>query len=595
MDSVCTKKDSTQLNINKKFQNIYFANYDEVRTIKGFKFELIHIIKSIWSIIYFIPLFAIFIMNIASSDGIAGVFINDSIYFNLYLVIFLPMLCIYKVHDVNDFELSLNSAIIVYIRKALSVMCFAGIFPIIIIIYAGLPMIYSSLSFPLFLNFSLYITVTWGIQILFCTGFGFFLGLIIRHKIAYVTVFISAIAISPIFQIFLISNDIVEYSRNNIANLNLLNLIFDEPWRLRRLGYGFSFNTFFWSDILIYCFVAVILSSLTFLIIMIAKKAFTNKFLQIGICLCIIILSSYGFYQTKETALASYPIIYSAYDGEEIPSKFDNKVIDENYRELSIISYEMDVDLNSNFKNTCSLEILNTSNNDFFDTLKLKLDECFNIDSIKIENEEITFRRTNDYIEIENIHLLKNKIKKIEIIYSGTINYCDDLLTKNVFADNNSANLPEIFAWYPKLETLKNQINFTIDVRAKNHLVSNLSNHTVLSGKNEYKLSGEATDVYLVSGYFSTISIDEYTITSYEELINIETMKKEINEIKNGEYEIPNTPLMIYEDGHNSFYFSTDEMSQIKTLFFYPYSYNAASGVYYFDGAIILTDTVARW
>lgn len=551
--------------------------------IKFIKFEIRQLFKSVWSILFFVSFISIFSIIAIQSKGSTALLLGDMFYIEVFLCVFILTFSLFIAQNINDFEFSLESKRKIYSIKLLSIIIFLLPSLCLLIIYLFLP-IHSGTTFDLQLDYLKYILICWLTKIFFLTVLGFFLGRLSEKKIMYVISFFIAIIISPFFQNFVVTYFVG--SANKVSNtiLNLINISLDEPYKFYTFTYGFTSNRLFFFDIIVYPIIGVILLSLLFFCkTILSKKNIINS--------SIIIVSLLLICVTINKLIDAYPDIYDSISFIEMPEKYDNTKINKELADIKVFSYKMDVQLKKKFENKCVITLNNDNQKEINSGLELKLDDCFKIHRITIDNVDVSYKRNGEYICIENRPVFSEAQFNIEIDYSGDVNYMNQLYVRNAFVDDVAAYLPETFAWYPKLEVARGNIKYDLTVEAGNNIVSNLSDNKALEGLKKYSLTSQmSSDIYLLCGYFKTETINNVTVTAFSDLIN--SRKKKImvvyQDFLNDTFGIASDPLP--KPNVEPEEVPTKELSN-KSLLFIPFAYNSIGEAYCLDDCMIISET----
>jgi len=131
--------------------------------------------------------------------------------------------------------------------------------------------------------------------------------------------------------------------------------------------------------------------------------------------------------------------------------------------------------------------------------LELKLDPAFEIEEILCGGASVPFERTWDGIVIDDTAITGSADFELEFKYSGRVYYCSSSWYMTAFSTKDSAGLPPGFAFLPMIPGDGAQREYSLKVRAKNPVVSNLDTE---GGGGEYTLSGQSSLVCIFSGHF---------------------------------------------------------------------------------------------
>lgn len=567
--------------------------------MKTLNINLKKIYKSLWLPVMIIPsvglsLFVLF----AVSYGYTGVFASQIASMNIFLLLLIPLISVYFVHSTLDFEYSVISVTKLILCKYISVniFCFSSVLiPIIIIII--LSSIYS-VSYILVISYILYIILSFLTQSLMLTAIGFVVAFLLKNKSAYVVSVIISLIFSPFLQNFVNSlNNFFTANSAFAATSNLLNISYDETFRVRFFGAGMPFN----SETFLSWAAEVLFGLVILCILLIAKKRTALKNIiipcAVGTVFTILfVISIYAYYQ-------SAPIIYDYTVRDERAEKSDEYVQDGST--VKVTDYNMELKLGSVLHNKCIIQITDLDS----DNITFKLDDCFDITNITVNDNFVNYIRDGSYVSITG---LPGSDMTVLFEYIGRLNYEDLLHNKVNYSDCTSSYLSEIFAWYPKILSQSNNIDkrFTIDLTSNNTFVSNL-NGNVLMNKGNSKISGTATDIYIFSGYITSVEIDEKNIIIPLEFVNkkssIEIVQREIDYMTNENASIYTDFLAPYpfadnvnptdeqiEEWQNSLKATQNEIDAVDTVLYIPMTYNIVGLSYIYGNTYICCESILR-
>lgn len=179
--------------------------------------------------------------------------------------------------------------------------------------------------------------------------------------------------------------------------------------------------------------------------------------------------------------------------------------------------YNMNLNINDNIENYCSLEIKIYKDN--INSLELGLYEELTLSKVEVDNQPVEFERTNHSFIIN----LPREYKKGETInvnthYSGKINTVWIQGEEMFFVRNNWMFLGNVFEWYPKLNDSRlKEYNLDIKFTGENKIYSNLDGESTLCQCN---LSGKDSEIFLVRGNVKEREYKGYLIIGNEEVIS---------------------------------------------------------------------------
>lgn len=396
-------------------------------------------------------------------------------------------------------------------------------------------------------------------------------------------VFLLSIIMSPFFQNIVGSGARnLENPSNICALLNLINLTYDEPFRFHFVSYGMPINENLLWTIFFYAALSIMLFCL---LVIIKEHSHKQKLISTSVCILCAFVCIFSYCGVLKTS----PIVYNFFESNEqgilqTSEKVDNQNIVNENKNWNVESYHMDVDLKSNFHNKCTIK-LETQLLDDNQIIKLKLDSCFHINEILVNGIKTSYKRDNDWLSIQT----KDKLITLEIDYQGKINYADGLLQKTVFCEDFASYLPEIFAWYPRLQNNQENILFTLNVNSSNPVVSNIKRES--NSNNKTLFSGKTKDVFLFSGFIESVSYQDKIFIvpqaspfrdekDFHKLQNILDLVEQPNNVLNSPFSFNVTEEMFVN-------------KQFQTYVFIPYSYDSIGGLpYAIDDICIINEYI---
>lgn len=256
-----------------------------------------------------------------------------------------------------------------------------------------------------------------------------------------------------------------------------------------------------------------------------------SRMLRTGIIICSIAVCAYlgiGIYSLKPTFYENEAVQKVEAGGFDNKNKVSFSKSDSDYY---IEKYKMNINIDNEFKNNCSMNVMINQNN--IDSIKLALYEGLKISNIKVDEKQCSFdRKENSFvIKLPKQYSKGDKIN-INLQYSGFINTTWRNGEELFFARSNAFFLAHTFEWYPKQsdEYLK---DYEIELMhsGKNKVYSNLDNQ---SQSPKYKLSGKAKEIFIICGHIEERKYKGYTFVGNEELINNDKYCEQIiKELKN--------------------------------------------------------------
>lgn len=458
-----------------------------------------------WIFILFVPVLVLSVMIYMTSGSIVSQYVYYLPIINVYLTVFITVFSVYAAHSIREIEWSVKSRACVIAKgiAAANIFCLSALsFPIIFIIFGC---IQNSLPFELAVNYIFYIVCLTFAQTVFLSGLGFFGGTVIKGKAAYPFVVLLSAFFTPHVQEYLFEINTRGHESSsdiggNLALANLINLSWDDTSIIKYAGYGMAFN----SETILSRIITVLCGVVLILAVLGVKRCFKLKgAAALGILsTAVIVLGAYCvklYFEASPIIRWSDNQYIDSIDGT--PTKPDTAHIYSDPDSPVISRYDMKLDTGNTVKNKCELE-LKVNNNP---NVKLRLDECFKINSLTVNGEKSDYEREGDYFTVALNPSEERAVIALE--YSGRMNYAGVLHSKIDVCDFAGGFLSGMFAWYPKLLSLQNCEEpkvFTVEINAVNRFVTNLDGYALhQSGKQTVR--GEKTDIMFYLGYISEI------------------------------------------------------------------------------------------
>ena len=540
--------------------------------------------RSAWFWILWIPLSLIGVWLLVYYKGNLRAFAMEGYLLQTYFGVVVALLGVSSGHRISDFERSLMASKYIWLSSTCSLLLFF-MFSFII---PGLLMVASCFLSPvpvsLASNFLIAWLSNWFLEALFLSTAGLFLGVVWSGKVAYLVAFGLAFWACPFAHSSLSSRPVPWSDQMH----NLWNMVYDDPNQYRFFSPGYSFGAEFWWNIAFYVF----LSLTIFLLLLVLKGEIKKRgwmYLYLTATVCVCVGGAVGYMGQTPQQLFCWDVSQS----EQLLAWKKSTEI----QEVDSLSYEMDINLQEDFSNTCVMAINWKKDQDFPTEMVLFLDRCFSVDSCKIDGKDVTFTREMDKIILPLSDQANGKIT-VELAYHGGVNYVDDGLGSPVaFVQNQSAYLPELFAWYPRVSCGDLTANYQLTIKADNRICSNLTGHEALPRQKEYQLQGVATDVYLFSGFITTMELDGYKITLPEidrfanglEADLTEWLQSRRNRAENG--ELSQNELLWADPVMGSDPLTVEEWNQLDAIVFLPFTYDLVGQSYVFDGGYLVCES----
>lgn len=466
--------------------------------MRSLAINLKKIYLSPWSLLLLV--FNIFIstFTFVNVQGWCGEFIDYVFTFNIFLEIYTAILTVYIVHGTTEAEYGLVDREKIIIVKYLTAVIVSLSYMPVVIIYLAVGGIWHSISPFLLASYFLYYFCATFAQVVFTVAFSLGFAYLINHKSAYFVSVLASMPFMPFIQTYVRKNT-YEFDQ---SFLNLFNIVYDETYRIRYYGFGMPFN----SETILSWIITVITGVVILSLILLLRRGFKVKgsIIILGLMLCgaisIIPLSNRYFYNCPQAVGYIWEDVDNDFY-EEPPLKVDICHTYNDEKSPVIKKYEMKLSTGNTLTNECLIYLDLHGNN----SVNFRLDECFEIDELLVDNNKVNYNRTGDYFEITGIP--DRAETSIAVKYSGRMNYTDGLSNKTDFCDYNAGYLSDIFAWYPKIlseQNMAQEKDFVVSIDSVNTFVTNIDNAELHSaGSNT--ISGRKTDVFFYIGNITAI------------------------------------------------------------------------------------------
>lgn len=544
--------------------------------MKTLKINLKSLYKSVWVLVAFIPAVVLSIYAFNKTAGTVGIFAECLGDVNIFLSVLISMVSVNTIHKISNIEPSIISYPKLILSKYLSVVSFTFSFIFVPVIFLTASAIYRKMPFVVLMGYIAYLIFRTLAQVLFITSLSFAVAHLIKNKGAYVISVIISLIFTPLIQNYVRGNARQASDKSFIAaTLNLINIVYDEPYKIKLYGGGAPINA---ENVLSWIITALIGIIIILMLIYINNPAKTTAVVYpAAACLLAVALvfCTIAYYQNM-------PIICDYTEHETLPEKVDGYIDDGGTAQTD------DYFLNLKLGNTLSCNGTLTVKNHCQRPLSLKLDEAFNISDLTVDGKSFPYTRDGSYIILEDYASSENDIV-IGFKYSARLNYTDLLHHKTSYCDFYSAYLSEIFAWYPKILSSSNDIDksFTLNVDPNNSFVCNLNGCKLMNNKSA-TISGIAPDLFIFSGYIGETSYDGKPLIMPLEFINnrraLDNVEMLLDRVTSHEYTVyPLFSPMPYsateeerEEIWESLLPTKEQIDSIDSFLFLPVSYNTA-------------------
>lgn len=466
--------------------------------MKSLAINLKRIYLSPWNAILMVYNIMISIFVFVNANENCGQFIYYIFSFNIFLEIFTALLTVYMVRSTTEAEYGLAGRGKIIIVKYLASVIISLSYMPFIVIFLAVGTLFNSISAFIPVSYFIYYFCSTFAQVTFTVAFSLGIAYLINHKAAYFVCVLISMLFMPFIQTYVRKNT---YDVDQ-SIFNLLNIVYDETYKIRYSGFGMPFN----SETILSWIITVIAGVVILGLILLIKRCFRIKvnaiLILVTICGITSVIPLVKLYLNSSPRSISY--LWEETDEEfvyEAPAKVDICHTYSDERSPLIKKYEMNLSTGNIVRNDCVIYIDLRGNN----SLRFSLDECFSIDELLLNGNKTFYSRNGDYFEVSDIPDGEEAV--LSINYSGRLNYMDKLNNKTDFCDYYSGYLSDLFAWYPKILTDQNmgrEKEFVISINAVNSFVTNLD-EAVLHHSGFNTITGRETDVFFYIGYISSV------------------------------------------------------------------------------------------
>ena len=532
--------------------------------------------KSVWVLAAFIPAVMLSFFAFNKTAGTVGIFAECLGDVNIFLSVLISMVSVNTLHKISDIEPSVISYPKLILSKYLSVVFFSFSFIFVPVVFLTASALYRKIPFFVIMGYIAYLIFRTLAQVLFLTSLGFTVAHLIKGKCAYIVTIIISLIFTPLIQNYVRSNARQASDESFIAaTLNLINIVYDEPYKIKLYGGGAPINA---ENVLSWIITALIGIIIILMLIYINNPAKKSAVVfPTAACLLTVslVFCTIAYYQNM-------PIICDYTEHESLPEKIDGYIDDGSTAQTD------DYFINIKLGNTLSCNGTLTVKKHRQKPLSLKLDEAFNISDFTVNGKSFPYTRDGNYIILEDYASSENDIV-IGFKYSARLNYTDLLHHKTSYCDFYSAYLPEIFAWYPKILSSSNNIDksFTLNVDPNNSFVCNLNGCKLMNNKST-TIIGIAPDLFIFSGYIGETSYNgkpvimplEF-INNHRALANVETLLEQVTLYESAIYPLfapmpDNATEEEQEEIWESLLPTREQIDNLNSFLFLPVSYNTA-------------------
>lgn len=384
--------------------------------------------------------------------------------------------------------------------KILSLVIFNGVILIINLIVFIVIAAICKVSFGYFLYEFLGYFLNNFIFFFACIAIGLFVGEIICKYLSEMVGFIAVIIL-----FLLVCNFYKEYN-------NIIPLI-----GLKMLSYSFDVITYdkeyFYHNVL-WIIISFALIFTPYIIKNIKKVKVIIP--AVAACFCLFIVGIYLSYNVFLYSTKFYDITIK--EKVQYTDDLDNMVTYYAKQDCGyhVDKYDMNMSIGDKIKNHCEMDVIIDKNPT--KTLEFGLYEYLKISKVEVDGLAVEFQRTNHSFKVK---LSKNynegEIVKVNLQYEGRINTNWWNGEEFFHARSNSIFLADVFEWYPKLNDGKiNKYNVNLQYDGKYKIYSNIHSE---NKDNQYKLTGEDKELFLISNRMIERKYKGYIMVGNEEFV----------------------------------------------------------------------------
>ena len=451
------------------------------------KLQVCIISKNVVSVIVFIVLFLVFVIY-------AGILPKEENYSlvlsNLYyLEVAIFVICFEKSVFFSIKKATLETCCLVDVQQTrlsrlLALLFSNSIYILLAALYTIIMAVLQGVGFLFWLETLVYISIVWLGVIILSTVFGYFSGIYVKNYIAFILVIPFVILFSFLNKhFFSIFSPLI-----NDAELDALCSVFSCQSVLNN-GIQVNYASPRLDLFSIIKFICTILLAL-----MIMSVAFVIDGRKLNIKSTAIVLIFAVLYSFSVSSYIYYsPLQYNP----------NNKIFSytsSSTQSASIEEISGQIDLGERIDAEISIQL---KINDKISPIVLKLDEQFNLNSIKHNNSIINYTRAGDYLIIQNP---QTSDATYTLEYDGRI-YYQSADSINLYSSITSTSLPPYFAFVPIIEGDFALKSYDLLIYSNNYnIVSNLECDKLKSST--YHVFGVDNVICIFGGFLNEIEID---------------------------------------------------------------------------------------
>lgn len=445
-------------------------------------FKLIFSSLIFWLYLLFISgFFCLFTASIGITGGeYSFLLLNTFAYLEVAVAIFSFCLAVYFIRQRDTLEkVCLIPETKCRVIKVTALIIASSIICLLPLIYCSVIAVSQQVGFSYCFMTIVFYCAKWLAIIVLMETMGSLLGYIVKSPFIYLLVLPIVIICSFLNQDFFgalrLVSIIPEWIKTLISIQNMYVEALNIDYAVPRL------NLLFLNKLIaMLAFSALLLYLLYFAV---SKKRRTSQTVCMLVLIAVCGLTAFGYSSLFPTEYSTEDKLY--YDKDKAST-------------YAVTSCKGEITLSEFCKFDCTVTI---SNNGSGEPLYLHLDRSLKPKKVLCGSKALEYRREGDYLIIEDERVSEKEESEINIVYSGRINYINNISVVDIFASTYYAALPPNFAFLPMIDGDCGEKTYDLSVKAKNTVISNLFVEN--SSSDIYHLSGTSDTVCMFEGFFS--------------------------------------------------------------------------------------------
>ncbi|MFX0550125.1 hypothetical protein ACOAKC_12455 [Hathewaya histolytica] len=409
---------------------------------------------------------------------------------------------------IDTLDLSIRERLYSKLLVTVTLNLISLILVIFLLIYGGLSSLSPSYKNSLLIGF----IVSYVITITVISLIGLTIGEVLGNLLPdIINIFFIIVVFGLISSFYKMSNSVLTLYDSNFTSSILIPFKYDMLYKLKKI---------FW--------ISTIFSLILIIIYNYYEKYYKKtKPILIGLCVLFIAFSIVSVIYSNKFKAVNYDIVETKEEMSELTTNnTEYYTFYGNSEDFYVKSYDMDLNLKSDFKNKCNMKVVIKHSG--LKEIELGLFGKLNVNSVRVNGKQAYFERGLRSFKVK----LPNKYNKDEVLdldveYSGYINTLGINGNINFFSEDNLCFLADVFEWYPKLNDGRTK-HFTVKVNHSGKLYSNLK---TIQKKEAEVFKGEDVEIFFLSANVKDIKHKGVTMIGNEEYLN--DYERRENAIKN--------------------------------------------------------------